>query len=54
MAAEKIPGISPAAAARAYTAGQAAARQGRRPSTPETRTDLGNARTQGNAGASAR
>ncbi|MFS0697779.1 hypothetical protein [Streptomyces nitrosporeus] len=47
--------ISPAAAARAYTAGQAAALQGRRPSTAETRTQLGSARTSGNsAGASAR
>ncbi|MET9096212.1 hypothetical protein ABZX72_29455 [Streptomyces cyaneofuscatus] len=54
MAADEIPEISPADAARAYQAGQAAARQGPRPSTGETRTQLGAARTAGNAAAPTR
>ncbi|MGW0642360.1 hypothetical protein [Streptomyces badius] len=54
MAADPIPEISPYTAARQYQAGQAAAREGRRPSTGETRTQLGSARTSGNAAASTR
>ncbi|MFJ8844322.1 hypothetical protein ACIRFF_15620 [Streptomyces cyaneofuscatus] len=51
---EQQPGeISPYAAARAYQRGQDAAREGRRPSTGETRTQLGGARTSGNAAAGA-
>ncbi|WP_405399220.1 hypothetical protein [Streptomyces microflavus] len=46
--------ISPADAARQYKAGQDAARRAPLPSTAETRTQLGSARTAGNAaGASA-
>ncbi|MEU0001961.1 hypothetical protein ABZ069_34140 [Streptomyces microflavus] len=47
-------GISPAAAARAYQQGLAAARRGPLPSTGETRTQLGSARSAGNAAATAR
>ncbi|MFI7240088.1 hypothetical protein [Streptomyces cyaneofuscatus] len=55
MAAEQQPGeISPYAAARVYQRGQDAARQGPRPSTGETRTQLGSARTSGNAAAPTR
>ncbi|MEU0309759.1 hypothetical protein [Streptomyces cyaneofuscatus] len=53
--AEQQPGeISPADAARAYQRGQDAAHQGQRPSTAETRTQLGTARTSGNAAAPTR
>ncbi|MFJ8842965.1 hypothetical protein ACIRFF_08685 [Streptomyces cyaneofuscatus] len=52
--AEQPREISPADAARAYKAGQDAARQGPRPSTGETRTQLGSARTSGNAAAPTR
>ncbi|MER7696186.1 hypothetical protein [Streptomyces sp. NPDC096095] len=51
----ETPGeVSPADAARAYQAGQAAARRAPLPSTGETRTQLGSARTSGNAAASTR
>ncbi|WP_274031469.1 hypothetical protein [Streptomyces sp. MMBL 11-1] len=54
MAADDAREISPADAARAYTAGQTAALQGPRPSTAENRTQLGSARTSGNSAASTR
>ncbi|MFE3378364.1 hypothetical protein [Streptomyces anulatus] len=54
MAAEEIPEVSPYTAARVYQAGQAAALQGPRPSTAETRTQLGSARTSGNSAATTR
>ncbi|WP_176735242.1 hypothetical protein [Streptomyces sp. EN27] len=54
MSADDAREISPADAARQYQAGQAAAREGRRPSTGETRTQLGSARTSGNAAAANR
>ncbi|MFH9769037.1 hypothetical protein ACH4N4_05195 [Streptomyces microflavus] len=43
--------ITPADAARQYQAGLAAARRAPLPSTGETRTQLGSARTAGNAAA---
>ncbi|WP_329220651.1 hypothetical protein [Streptomyces microflavus] len=46
--------ISPARAAAMYLHRQEAALQGRRPSTGETRTQLGSARTAGNAAATTR
>ncbi|MEU3268737.1 hypothetical protein [Streptomyces bacillaris] len=46
--------ISPAAAARRYQAGLAAARRAPLPSTGETRTQLGSARTAGNTAAATR
>lgn len=52
--AERTPIISPAAAARAYTAGLRTAEQGPQPSTGESRTQLGSARTTGNAAAGTR
>ncbi|MFD9952454.1 hypothetical protein [[Kitasatospora] papulosa] len=52
--AKKLPAVSPAAAARAYQQGQAAAQQGPRPSTTETRIQLGSARTSGNQAAGSR
>ncbi|MFF3034658.1 hypothetical protein ACFVS7_27065 [Streptomyces rubiginosohelvolus] len=54
MAADPIPEISPADAARQYQAGLAAARRAPLPSTGETRTQLGSARTSGNAAAANR
>lgn len=54
MAADDAREISPADAARTYTAGQAAALQGRHASTAETRTQLGSARTSGNTAATTR
>ncbi|MEV6471583.1 hypothetical protein [Streptomyces sp. NPDC051657] len=45
----RFVGARPSDAARAYRQGQANALQGRRPSTGETRTQLGSARTSGNA-----
>ncbi|MCR8947210.1 hypothetical protein NW249_34555 [Streptomyces sp. OUCMDZ-4982] len=51
MAADPIPEISPAAAARRYQAGLVAARRAPLPSTGETRTQLGAARTAGNTAA---
>ncbi|MEU6614461.1 hypothetical protein [Streptomyces parvus] len=54
MSAEDVPEISPADAARQYQAGQAAARRAPLPSTGETRTQLGSARTSGNAAATTR
>ena len=50
----KHPSISPADAARAYQQGQATAQQAPKPSTPDTRTQLGSARTSGNQAASTR
>jgi len=53
--AEQQPGeISAYAAARAYQRGQDAARRAPLPSTGETRTQLGTARTAGNAAAPTR
>jgi hypothetical protein len=52
--ADKLPSISPAAAARAHAASQAAAQQGPRPSTPDTRNELARARTAGNSAAATR
>ncbi|MFE0243277.1 hypothetical protein ACFWZ0_02500 [[Kitasatospora] papulosa] len=49
-----LPAVSPADAAQAYRQGQAAAQQGPRPSTADTRTQLGSARTSGNQAASTR
>ncbi|WP_186343477.1 hypothetical protein [Streptomyces sp. CFMR 7] len=46
--------ITPADAARRYQAGLAAARRAPLPSTGETRTQLGAARTAGNAAAATR
>ncbi|MGW1662917.1 hypothetical protein [Streptomyces microflavus] len=46
--------ITPADAARQYQAGQDAARRAPLPSTGETRTQLGSARTAGNAAATTR
>lgn len=53
-AADGLPTISPAAAAKAYRQGQAAAAQGPRPSTQDSRIQLGSARTSGNAAAGTR
>lgn len=50
----KHPAISPADAADAYRQGQAAAQQGPKPSTADTRTQLGSSRTSGNTAASTR
>ncbi|MFJ8863636.1 hypothetical protein ACIRD8_35115 [Streptomyces sp. NPDC102451] len=44
-----LPSTSPAAAAQAYRQGQAAAQQGPRPSTADSRIQLGSARTNGNS-----
>lgn len=52
--AAQLPSISPADAARAHAAGQAAAQQGPRPSTADTRNELARARTAGNAAAATR
>jgi hypothetical protein len=49
-----LPAAAASAAARAYRAGQAAAVQAPRPSTGETRTQLGSARTSGNTAAASR
>ncbi|MEV0917864.1 hypothetical protein AB0I93_26850 [Streptomyces sp. NPDC049967] len=49
-----LPAAAPADAAHAYRAGLAAAAQAPRPSTGETRTQLGSARTSGNTAAAAR
>lgn len=49
-----LPTVTAAAAAAAYRRGQAAAAQGPRPSTGETRTQLGSARTHGNTAAGTR
>ncbi|MEU8704184.1 hypothetical protein [Streptomyces sp. NPDC048565] len=51
---EPLPSTSPAAAADAYRRGQTAAAQGPRPSTADTRTQLGSALTNGNNAAGAR
>lgn len=48
------PTISSSAAARAYHRGQTAAARGPQPSTAETRTQLGSARTSGNQAAGTR
>ncbi|MDX2624671.1 hypothetical protein PV356_35215 [Streptomyces sp. WI03-5b] len=49
-----LPAVTPAAAAQAYRQGQAAAQQGPRPSTQDTRIQLGSARTSGNQAAGSR
>ncbi|MEU6952091.1 hypothetical protein [Streptomyces sp. NPDC045714] len=54
MAADPIPETSPTRAADQYLYRQEVALQGRRPSTAETRTQLGSARTSGNAAATTR
>lgn len=48
------PSVSSSDAADAYRQGQAAAQQGPRPSTADTRTQLGSARTSGNQAAASR
>lgn len=52
--AKKLPSVSPAAAAQDYRQGQAAAAQGQRPSTTDSRIQLGSARTSGNTAAGSR
>lgn len=52
--AKKLPAVTPADAAQAYRQGQAAAQQGPRPSTADSRTQLGSARTSGNQAAGSR
>ncbi|MFE4691730.1 hypothetical protein ACFRH6_16925 [Streptomyces sp. NPDC056749] len=49
-----LPAVTPAAAAQDYRRGQAAAQQGPRPSTTDTRIQLGSARTSGNQAAGSR
>lgn len=49
-----LPAVTPAGAAATYRHGQAAAKQGPRPSTADTRTQLGSARTSGNTAAGTR
>lgn len=51
---KSLPSTSPAAAADAYRQGQAAATEGPRPSTTDTRIQLGSARTSGNTAAESR
>lgn len=50
----KKPAVSSSNAAAAYRQGQAAAKQGPKPSTADTRTQLGSARTSGNNAAGSR
>lgn len=52
--AKPLPAVAPADAAATYRQGQAAAKQGPKPSTADTRTQLGSARTSGNTAASTR
>ncbi|MFE7752153.1 hypothetical protein [Streptomyces sp. NPDC057428] len=48
------PSVTSADAAKAYQQGQAAAAQGPRPSTTDSRIQLGSARTSGNTAAGSR